>query len=212
MVKNPVKYLKRLLSYFFFQRTDNSKLTIEKKENSKIGEGSIFNAHDQLELRRPAKNKIFLTIGRDCMIEGRFIFEKETGSISIGDRVFIGGGTTFMCIEQIKIYDDVMFSWGCTIIDNNAHSIISDERKNDVVDWKKGIADNNIGAYKNWAVVKSAPITVKSKAWIGFNTILLKGVTIGEGAVIGAGSVVTKDVPDYAVVAGNPAKIVKYTT
>ena len=42
--------------------------------------------------------------------------------------------------------------------------------------------------------------------------IILKGITIGRGAVVGAGSVVTKDVPDYAVVAGNPAKILKYTT
>jgi len=46
---------------------------------------------------------------------------------------------------------------------------------------------------------------------IAFNAIILKGVTIGEGAVVGAGSVVTKDVPDYAVVGGNPAKILKYT-
>ena len=53
-------------------------------------------------------------------------------------------------------------------------------------------------------------ITIKDKAWIGFDCIVLKGVTIGEGAVVAAGSVVTKDVPDYAVVAGNPAVIVKY--
>ena len=45
---------------------------------------------------------------------------------------------------------------------------------------------------------------------IAFNAIILKGVTIGEGAVVGAGSVVTKDVPDYAVVGGNPAKILEY--
>ncbi|MGC8751800.1 DapH/DapD/GlmU-related protein, partial [Hydrotalea sp.] len=68
------------------------------------------------------------------------------------------------------------------------------------------------GAYKNWEKVKSSPIKIADKAWIGFNVIILKGVTIGEGAIVGAGSVVTKDVPPYAVVAGNPAKIIKYTT
>lgn len=62
---------------------------------------------------------------------------------------------------------------------------------------------------KKWDVVKEAPIIIKDKAWIGMNVIVLKGVTIGEGAVIGAGSVVTRDVPDWTVVGGNPAKEIK---
>ena len=68
-----------------------------------------------------------------------------------------------------------------------------------------------IGKYKNWENVKSAPIKIKDKAWIGFNSIILKGVTIGEGAIVGAGSVVTKDVADYTIVAGNPAVVVGNT-
>jgi acetyltransferase-like isoleucine patch superfamily enzyme len=55
----------------------------------------------------------------------------------------------------------------------------------------------------------SAPVTICSYAWIGGNTTILPGITIGEGAVIGAGSVVTKDVPPYSVAVGNPAKIIK---
>lgn len=51
---------------------------------------------------------------------------------------------------------------------------------------------------------------IKNDVWVGANVIILGGVSIGNGAVIGAGSVVTKDVPDYAVVAGNPAKIIRY--
>ena len=54
------------------------------------------------------------------------------------------------------------------------------------------------------------PVVIKDFVWCGANVTILPGVTIGEGAVIGAGSVVTKDVPDYAVVAGNPAKVIKY--
>lgn len=53
-------------------------------------------------------------------------------------------------------------------------------------------------------------IIVKDDVWIGLNSIILSGVTIGQGAIIGAGSVVTKDVPPYAIVGGNPAKIIKY--
>ena len=62
---------------------------------------------------------------------------------------------------------------------------------------------------KNWSVVSSAPILIKNNVWIGMNVIILKGVTIGEGAIVAAGSVVTKDVPDWTLVGGNPAKIIK---
>lgn len=54
------------------------------------------------------------------------------------------------------------------------------------------------------------PVTIKDFVWCGANVIILSGVTIGEGCVIGAGSVVTKDIPDYAIAAGNPAQVIKY--
>lgn len=54
------------------------------------------------------------------------------------------------------------------------------------------------------------PVIIKDFVWCGANVTITPGVTIGEGAIIGAGSVVTKDVPDYAIVGGNPAKIIKY--
>ena len=74
------------------------------------------------------------------------------------------------------------------------------------------VINGTIGDKPDVETIKSAPIIIKDKAWLGFNVIIMKGVTIGEGAVIGAGSVVTKDIPDYAIACGNPAKVVKYTT
>jgi galactoside O-acetyltransferase len=56
------------------------------------------------------------------------------------------------------------------------------------------------------------PVKIEDKVWIGFNSIILKGVTVGEGAIVGAGSVVTKDVPPYTIVAGNPARIIRELT
>ena len=64
--------------------------------------------------------------------------------------------------------------------------------------------------YKNWTVVKDEAIVIESKVWIGFDVTILKGVTVGEGAVIGAKSIVTKNVEPWTVVAGNPAVVVKY--
>jgi acetyltransferase-like isoleucine patch superfamily enzyme len=166
--------------------------------------------HFNCEVRNGIPDKIYLSIGKNSVISGNFIFETGTGKITIGDHTFIGGGL-FICIEEIEIGNDVMFAWGCTVMDNDSHSLVWSERAPDVADWKKGLDENAIGKYARWEHVERAKIIIKNKAWIGFNCIVLKGVTIGEGAVVGAGSVVTKDVPDYAVVAGNPARIIKYT-
>ena len=172
-----------------------------------VGEESLTTG-SKMAIRSSAKDRVYITIGNESVIKGNFVIENESGNISIGDRSFIGGGN-FISIERIEIGNDVLISWGGTFMDNNAHSLNWEDRSKDVQDWKKGIEENKIGAYKNWKNVSSAPIIIKDKAWIGFDVIILKGVTIGVGSVVAAGSVVTKDVTDYTVVAGNPATFVK---
>jgi galactoside O-acetyltransferase len=141
-----------------------------------------------------------LEIGRDSIIEGTIAFDKEGGRIKIGERVFIGG-SLLVCAENIEIGDDVLISWGCTVVDHNSHAIGWKDRSEDVGNWFHGI--------KDWSAVQTAQVKIGARSWLGFNVIVLKGVTIGEGAVVGAGSVVTKDVPPYTIVAGNPAKIIR---
>lgn len=70
----------------------------------------------------------------------------------------------------------------------------------------------NFSRIRQFVRWKPALITVKDDVWIGAGAIILPGVTIGEGAIVGAGAVVTKDVPPFAVVAGNPARIIRYVT
>lgn len=161
-----------------------------------------------LSIRKPREGHTFLEIGRESLISGNYIFEIAQGKITIGDRTFVGA-STFICIDEIKIGSDVLISWGVTIADNNSHSVHWEDRKYDVRDWKRGIEEGKIGKYKDWFNVGSAKVEIKDKAWIGFNAIILRGVTIGEGSVVASGSVVTKDVPDWTVVGGNPAKIIK---
>ncbi len=162
----------------------------------------------QIEVRQPIQGKTYIEIGEDSLISGNYYFEIPEGKISIGNRTFIGN-SSFVCVNEINIGDDVMIAWGCTIVDNDSHSVYWDKRQSDVADWKKGIEEGTIGKYKNWSVVDFAPVNIENKAWIGFNCIILKGITIGEGAVVAAGSVVTKDVPPFTLVAGNPARIIK---
>ena len=145
------------------------------------------------------KHRCSVVIEEQTQVLGSLIFDRENASISIGKRVFITGSV--IAAQNIEIGDDVLISWGTTIVDHNSHSISFSHRENDAVDWMAG--------KKDWTHVKIAPVKISSKVWIGFNAIILKGVTIGEGAVIGAGSVVTKDVPAWTIVAGNPARVIR---
>ena len=92
-------------------------------------------------------------------------------------------------------------SWGVTIVDHDFHSTDWTKRENDVREWRRG--------RKVWDHVAHAPVTIADKVWIGFNVSVLKGVTIEEGAVVGACSVVTRDIPAYSLAAGNPARVIR---
>lgn len=148
------------------------------------------------------KNGGIIRVGKGCVISGCLITERESSLIEIGNNVFVGGNTIFDCVEQIVIEDDVLISHGCLIVDSNNHSLSYEIRKNDLADWRNG------GGH-DWTTTITRPVRVGKGAWIGARVIILKGVTIGECAIVGAGSVVTRDVPAHSVVAGNPAHVVR---
>jgi len=175
-----------------------------------VGEKTIFTNTASLDFRQELIKQEYINIGEKCYIECNFIFEKQSGKINIGDRCSIGGATNLISINEINIGNDVIISYGCTIYDHNSHSIYWNQRKNDVLNIINDFQnESNFIKNKDWKNVKTEKVEICNKVWIGFDVVILKGVTIGEGAVIGARSVVTKDVPPYTVVAGNPATIVK---
>ena len=141
-----------------------------------------------------------LSVGAGSIVEAAIMFDRPGGVVSIGERTFVGG-STIVCAERIEIGNDVLISWGCTIVDHNSHALAWSERRHDVENWFVG--------RKDWSSVERSHVQIGDRAWIGFNVIVLKGVRIGEGAVVGAGSVVTRDVPPHTVVGGNPARVIR---
>lgn len=141
-----------------------------------------------------------IVIGAQCMILGKLVLEKPGASIAIGDATFIGGSLVASAY-RVEIGARVLISSGCVITDHDSHSLRAEERADDGRSWLQGI--------KDWSRVMHADVEIHDDAWIGVNSIIVKGVTVGEGAVVAAGSVVTRDVPPRTLVAGNPARPVR---
>jgi len=163
-----------------------------------IGSGTKVNLAT-LSARQP--DGCSLSIGAGSNVEGSLVLERASARISIGSRTHVGGGTLLAAASSIEIGDDVLIAFEALVMDHNSHSLKFRERRNDVRDWLQGT--------KDWSTVATAPVKISNKAWVGMRAVVLKGVTIGEGAVVAARSVVTKDVPPGVLVAGNPARVIR---
>jgi acetyltransferase-like isoleucine patch superfamily enzyme len=141
-----------------------------------------------------------LVIGEGTIFGGAIASDRAGSCVIIGSHTFVGN-SSIVTAERVEIGDDVLISWGCTIVDHDSHALEWAGRQSDVRDFYRG--------EKNWTAVNVRPVKICNKVWMGFNVIVLKGVTIGEGAVVAAGSVVTRDVPAFALVAGNPARVIR---
>lgn len=113
--------------------------------------------------------------------------EPDSGEIIIGDYVLISPGCRLSACESIVIEDSVMMANGVYITDSDWHGLY-----------------NRVDRPKT-----KTPVRIKKNAWLGDGAIILKGVTVGENSIVAAGAVVSKDVPENVIVAGNPAKVVK---
>lgn len=160
-----------------------------------IGEGSRLKKY-----RVVLQDGDSLKIGNHCMIEGKFMSDRPGARFEIGDRTFIGK-SLFVAANRISIGSDVLISWGVTVVDHDSHAVDFDLRRHDVAGWLMG--------EKDWSNVAIAPVKIGDKVWIGFGASILKGIEIGEGAIVAAGSVVTKNVAPWTLVGGNPARVIR---
>lgn len=124
------------------------------------------------------------------------------GTIRVGDFVQIGPGSIIRSVTQVDIGALTSISTNVIISDNNSHSVNPFDREI----MQKTPAGS---PERSWINSDSAPIIIGRNCWIGENSRICKGVVIGDGAVVAANAVVTKDIPANSIAAGNPAKIVK---
>ncbi len=196
--------LKKIVKYIL--ERDNRRLL---SKYALIDESTI-NRGIKIRLDNPS-GKCFLEVGKDNVIGSDFIFESSEGMVKIGNNCCILG-CTFISRSQIEVGNYVHIAWGTYIYDHDSHSLNSILRRKDNIDELCCIRNNqNFIKSKDWSVVRSKPIVIQDDAWIGMNAVIFGGVTIGRGAVVGAGSYVRTNVPPYAIVIGNPAKIIGFT-
>jgi len=128
--------------------------------------------------------------GSLAIASGRF---NDRPTLRIGDRAFIGHNVSITCNQEVVIEDDVLIAGNCRISDYDGHPSCLEKRL--------------IGGLPDGQDIR--PVRICRGAWIGAGVSIFKGVTVGEGAIVGANSTVTRDVPPYCVAAGSPARVVK---
>ena len=127
---------------------------------------------------------LFAAHGQDCMIEGQFHCAYGCNT-SLGDFVYLNAGCVILDSAQVTIGDH-------TLIGPKTQILCADHHRD--------------AAKRREGLERALPVTIGSDVWIGAAALILPGVTIGNGAIVGAGSVVTRDVAPGAIVTGNPAR------
>lgn len=142
-----------------------------------------------------------ISIGDQVTLDGTLQTYNQ-GWLKIGDYTFIGRSRIY-CAKEISIGRYCLISDNVCILDSNLHPVSARQRAGIAENWASGIYPN---VYSN---VPSERVLIEDHCWIGYGSTILKGVHIGEGSIVGAGSVVTKDVPPWTIVAGNPARVIR---
>jgi acetyltransferase-like isoleucine patch superfamily enzyme len=124
------------------------------------------------------------------------------GRVTIGDYSLIHGAW-FICDSEIEVGDYALISWNVVFMDTYGVSVDPEQRRQQLA----ALPNGRHRRMPRGAPAK--PIRLGNNVWLGFDCVVLPGVTIGDGSVVGARSVVTQDVPPFTLVAGNPARVLR---
>jgi len=141
-----------------------------------------------------SSNPDAIQIGRNSFIRDKLLVYRHGGKIVIGDNCYLGHRSDIWSMDSVIIGDRVLISHDCQIHDGTAHSLDPEER---AAHFKAILETGHPQRWADLPGIRSAPVIIEDDVWISFGVTILKGVRIGKGAVIGARSIVTKDVPPY---------------
>lgn len=166
-------------------------LIIRKPAQIRIGHQVAIDDSSQLD-SGGVKQGTAITIGAESLISLGCVIQAKTRPVIMGKQCDIGAYTILTSIGGIILGDAVLIAGNCYIgggrykLDDPATPVMRQE------------------------VYSRGPVRIGDGTWVGASVTILDGVTIGKGCVIGAGALVTKDIPDYAVAIGSPARVVRY--
>ena len=147
-----------------------------------------------------------ITVGEYTYIRGELLTFGHGGNIVIGDYCYVGEGARIWSAKSIKIGHRVLISHNVNIFDSDTHPIDDYEGRHQ--QFKDIIATG----HPHTLDLREEAVVIEDDVLIACQSVILKGVTIGRGAVVGAGSVVTHDVAPFTLVAGNPARVIRAIT
>ena len=191
----------KLIGYIKNKEPNN----LEINKHYSLGFKSVL--YDSSIVSTNNKKEKNILIGNYCHIRGK-LHTFFNGNIILGDYCYLGENSHIWAASNIIIGNRVLISHNVNIHDNISHPLNAHLRHEDF----KRIIGLNPNFDISQVDLRVKDIIIKDDVWIGFNSTIYKGVTIGKAAIVGSNSLVLEDVPDYAVVVGNPAKIIKYTT
>lgn len=168
--------------------------------------GAIVHATARLLPQAEIENrgeKSRISVGPFAVIGGQLLTLRPEAKIEVGDHSFLGTDSKIWAQESVRIGSNVLIAHLVDIHDSNAHSLLWTDRRDDA---KRELEREEL---MDWSKVACSPVVIEDDVWIGFKSSVFKGVTIGRGAVVAACSVVTKSVPPFTLVAGNPAKVIR---
>jgi len=144
-----------------------------------------------------------LAIGDYTNVRGEVRVLTPDASIRIGRDCYIGPQTRIWAADGITIGDYVLIAHGVDILDHDSHSLRADQRREEARD----LFERRVEI--DFTHVSMRRIVIEDDVWIGAKSTILKGVHIGRGAIVSAGTMVTKDVEAFTLVAGNPMRVVR---
>lgn len=159
--------------------------------------------HPESRIENLSKNAGAIRIGKHSHLRGELLTFWNAGEISIGEWCYIGHSSRVWSQASITIGNHVLIAHLVDIHDTDSHPIDWENRRLDAQSILSG------RGYLTPTQTISLPVVIEDDVWIGFKSTILKGVRIGRGAIIASASVVTKDVPPFTVVAGNPARVIR---